>query len=59
MAISGILMHSLVDFNLQIPANVLLFLTQASLAVAPAVASRSPSFRQKGLGSSELMVGSS
>lgn len=59
VAISGILMHSLVDFNLQIPANVLLFLTQASLAVAPAVASRSPSFRQKGLGSSELMVGSS
>ena len=44
-AISGILLHSLVDFNLQIPANMLLFLVQASLATAPALPSGSPSFR--------------
>ena len=28
MAVSGLLLHSLVDFNLQIPANALLFLLQ-------------------------------
>jgi hypothetical protein len=35
-AICGLLLHSLVDFNLHIPSNVLLFLLQAHLAtVAP------------------------
>jgi O-antigen ligase len=56
VAISGILMHSLVDFNLQVPANMLVFLTQASLAVAPAAASRSPAYRERSLGSSELIA---
>jgi len=58
-AVSGILLHSVVDFNLQIPANVLLFLVQAALVVAPAVASRSPSFRDKISGPSEVLAGSS
>jgi O-antigen ligase len=33
-AICGLLLHSLVDFNLHIPSNVLLFLLQAHLATA-------------------------
>jgi len=35
VAISGMLFHSLVDFNLQIPANVLLFLSQVWIATSP------------------------
>ena len=35
MAVSGLLLHSFVDFNLQIPANALLFLLQAYLVTAP------------------------
>jgi O-antigen ligase len=35
MAISGLLLHSFVDFNLQIPANALLFLMQAYLLTSP------------------------
>jgi O-antigen ligase len=31
----GLLLHSLVDFNLQIPSNALIFLIQAGLAVTP------------------------
>jgi O-antigen ligase len=34
MAVSGLLLHSFVDFNLQIPANALLFLLQAYLVTA-------------------------
>jgi len=34
-ALSGLLLHSLVDFNLRIPSNVLLFLLQAYLATSP------------------------
>ena len=34
-ACTGLLLHSLVDFNLQIPSNALIFLIQAGLAVAP------------------------
>lgn len=37
MAVSGLLLHSFVDFNLQIPANALLFLLQAYLVTAPAL----------------------
>jgi len=33
----GLLSHSLVDFNFQIPSNALIFLIQAGLAVAPPV----------------------
>jgi O-antigen ligase len=35
MAVSGLLWHSFVDFNLQIPANALLFLLQAYLVTSP------------------------
>jgi hypothetical protein len=41
IAISGLLLHSFVDFNLQIPANAMLFLLQAYLATSPPFASRS------------------
>jgi O-antigen ligase len=34
-ALSGLLLHSFVDFNLHIPSNVLLFLLQAYLATSP------------------------
>jgi O-antigen ligase len=34
-AVSGLLVHSFVDFNLHIPANALLFLLQAYLATSP------------------------
>lgn len=39
-ACSGMLVHSLVDFNLHIPANGLMFLLLASVAVAPVLARR-------------------
>lgn len=52
-ACTGLLFHSLVDFNLQIPSNALIFLIQAGLAVSPPLAqeavvrrSRSSSLRQ-------------
>jgi O-antigen ligase len=35
MAVGGLLIHSLVDFNLQIPSNALLFLLQAYLVTSP------------------------
>lgn len=34
-AVSGLLLHSWVDFNLHIPANTLLFLLQARIATSP------------------------
>jgi O-antigen ligase len=40
VAISGLLLHSFVDFNLQIPANAMLFLLQAFLATSPPLASQ-------------------
>jgi O-antigen ligase len=45
-AASGLLLHSLVDFNLQIPANMMLFLLQACLATSPPVNSNSPTKRR-------------
>lgn len=42
VALSGLLLHSFVDFNLHIPANALLFLLQAQLATCPPVASQAP-----------------
>jgi O-antigen ligase len=49
----GLLFHSLVDFNFQIPSNALIFLIQAGLAVSPPLVqevvvrrSRSSSLRQ-------------
>lgn len=35
VAVSGLLLHSFVDFNLHIPANALLFLLQAGVATSP------------------------
>jgi len=35
MAVCGLLLHSFVDFNLQIPANALFFLLQAYLVTSP------------------------
>jgi len=46
-AIAGLLFHSLVDFNLQIPANALLFLTQAHLATVPPLPSRNQQARRR------------
>jgi len=41
-AVSGILLHSVVDFNLHIPSNVMLFLLQAYLATSPPLPSEGP-----------------
>ncbi|MGH9714551.1 MAG: O-antigen ligase family protein [Candidatus Acidiferrales bacterium] len=41
-AVSGLLLHSLVDFNLHIPSNALLFLLQAYLATSPPLPSEVP-----------------
>jgi len=50
VAVSGMLLHSLVDFNLQIPANAMLFLLQAHLATAsPLESSLHPKRRVKTL----------
>jgi hypothetical protein len=38
---TGILVHSLVDFNLQIPANAALFYAFCSIAAAPPLLQRS------------------
>jgi O-antigen ligase len=45
-AVCGLLLHSLVDFNLQIPANAMLFLVQASIATGPALPSSSAPTRR-------------
>jgi O-antigen ligase len=47
-ALSGLLLHSFVDFNLHIPSNALLFLLQAYLATSPPLASEAlPSQRRE------------
>jgi O-antigen ligase len=46
-AVCGLLLHSLVDFNLHIPSNALFFLVQAYLATSPALASNGPPPRQR------------
>jgi O-antigen ligase len=43
VALSGLLLHSLVDFNLHIPSNAILFLLQAYLAVSVPLPSEVPS----------------
>jgi len=45
MAVSGMLVHSFVDFNLQIPANALLFLLQAYLLTSPPLPSETAATR--------------
>jgi len=41
-ALSGLLLHSFVDFNLRIPSNILLFLLQAYLATSPPLPPEAP-----------------
>jgi len=41
-ALSGLLLHSFVDFNLHIPSNALLFLVQAYIATSPPLPSEAP-----------------
>ena len=43
VALSGLLLHSFVDFNLHVPANMLLFLLQAQLASCPPLPSQASS----------------
>jgi O-antigen ligase len=59
MAVSGILLHSFADFNLQIPANALLFLLQAYLVTSPPIISEytPPRMRRRAEGSSEAGLG--
>jgi hypothetical protein len=40
LGVIGILLHSLVDFNLQIPANAALFFVFCSIAAAPPLLTR-------------------
>lgn len=42
VALAGLLLHSFVDFNLQIPSNALLFLLQAQLATTAPIVSQTP-----------------
>jgi O-antigen ligase len=46
-AVSGLLLHSFVDFNLHIPSNALLFLLQAFLATSPPLPTGSPGKRHR------------
>lgn len=46
-ALCGLLLHSLVDFNLHIPSNALLFLLQAHLASTPPLPSQGAPVRQR------------
>jgi O-antigen ligase len=46
-ALCGLLLHSLVDFNLHIPANALLFLLQSYLATSAPLPSEAPMKRQR------------
>jgi len=48
VAVSGMLLHSQVDFNLQIPANAMLFLVQAYLITSPPLSSSAPPGRRAG-----------
>jgi len=47
MAVGGMLLHSLVDFNLQLPANALLFLLQAYIITLPPLPSEAGRARRR------------
>jgi O-antigen ligase len=47
MAVCGLLFHSFVDFNLQIPANALFFLLQAYLVTSPPLPSDAATPRER------------
>jgi len=46
-SVCGLLLHSMVDFNLHIPSNALLFLLQAYIATSPPLPSELPMQRQR------------
>jgi hypothetical protein len=46
-AVSGLLLHSFVDFNLQIPSNALLFLLMAYLATSAPLPTGTPARRRR------------
>jgi hypothetical protein len=46
-ALCGLLLHSLVDFNLHIPSNALLFLLQAHLATTTPLPSQGAAVRTR------------
>jgi len=46
VAVSGLLLHSFIDFNLHIPSNALLFLLQACVATSPPLLSDSRRVRR-------------
>src|SRR5487761_85302 len=45
---AGLMVHSLVDFNLHIPANGLMFLVLASMGIAPVLERRKPALSRQG-----------
>lgn len=47
VAVSGLLLHSFVDFNLHIPANAMLFLLQAGVATSPPLGFDDPARRER------------
>lgn len=58
LGISGILVHSLIDFNLQIPANAALFYVFCTIAAAPPLLQRSRKRRPVSSAEEELLSAS-
>jgi len=58
LGISGILVHSLIDFNLQIPANAALFYVFCTIAAAPPLLQRFRKRRQVSPAEEELLPAS-
>ncbi len=58
LGISGILVHSLIDFNLQIPANAALFYVFCTIAAAPPLLQRSRKQRPVASAKEELLPAS-
>lgn len=58
LGISGILVHSLIDFNLQIPANAALFYVFCTIAAAPPLLQRSRKHRPVASAEEELLPAS-
>jgi O-antigen ligase len=58
LGIIGILVHSLIDFNLQIPANAALFYVFCTLAAAPPLLQRSRKHRPVATAKEELLPAS-
>lgn len=58
LGVSGILVHSLIDFNLQIPANAALFYVFCTIAAAPPLLQRSRQRRPVSSAEEELLPAS-